>query len=257
MYVKSVYRQDAETRTDAIIKNRNNASITAATAETIEKKEGIQAKNMMGLIDERAAIVVTNVDKAKKKKAGKEKDRTINLTEPVKKFPINSTASNKSILKKNVNSSDTRLYKTSVQDQGHQPHLNPTEISLSLPPQPLTTNPTSPQVMISYQQQLNLLTEQQQKFLSLASHVIPSKGITSMKTPPQQQPNSHLQQSEYLTITPTRLFIDCSKFGLLLNISTIIQHSPSPSRLRMWTRERKRERKRDGNRKLQRSRKRR
>ena len=109
MYVKSVYRQDAETRTDAIIKNRNNASITAATAETIEKKEGIQAKNMMGLIDERAAITVKHVDTAKNKKAEKTKHRTIDLTKPMKKLPINSAASNKSILQKTVNSSDTRL----------------------------------------------------------------------------------------------------------------------------------------------------
>ena len=86
-----------------------------------------------------------------KKKSGKKKDRTIDLTKPVKQLPSNSAASSKSILKKKVNFSDTRLDQTSVQDQGHPPHLNTTDTYSSLLPRPPTTNPTPPQDMDSFQ----------------------------------------------------------------------------------------------------------
>ena len=89
---------------------------------------------MIGIIHKRATIAVTNTDKSKKKKSGQKKDRTIDLTKPIKQLPSNSAASSKYILKKKVNFSDTCLDQTSVQDQDYPPYLNLTKESSLLPP---------------------------------------------------------------------------------------------------------------------------
>ena len=121
-YVKNLNRQEAESRTEAIIINRNNASAISATAEAIEKEDKIQAKNMMGLIDKKSDIVVLNLDKAKKKKSGKKKGKTVDLTEITNIFPETSAAARKFIPKKKVNFSETHQDQMSVLELGQLPN---------------------------------------------------------------------------------------------------------------------------------------
>ena len=80
-YVNNLKIQEAEKRTNALTKTKNTALITEATATAIEDEKNITPKNMVTLIDKRAAITVsklnksilknTNVNKIKNKKKRK------------------------------------------------------------------------------------------------------------------------------------------------------------------------------------------
>ena len=72
-YTQKLNEQEAEKRTEALIKNRDTASITAATAEAIEKEQNVKPKHLVSLIEECAEEAITNAQKKKNKKSKKEK----------------------------------------------------------------------------------------------------------------------------------------------------------------------------------------
>ena len=62
-YVDNLNKQEADKRTVALIRTKNTALITEATATAIEAETNVTPQNMVTLIDRRAIIAVSKSNK--------------------------------------------------------------------------------------------------------------------------------------------------------------------------------------------------
>ena len=79
-YVDNLNEKEAESRTEALRKNRDTTSLTQATADALEKEKSVEPKVMVSLIDDRIDAVA-NKNNKKNKKKNKSKSRTKRTTD--------------------------------------------------------------------------------------------------------------------------------------------------------------------------------
>ena len=79
-YTRQLNEKEAETRTEALIANRDTTSITTATASALENEEKLSPQNMITFVDERISISKENVKGNKNKKKNKNKSKNNNKT---------------------------------------------------------------------------------------------------------------------------------------------------------------------------------
>ena len=204
-YVDNLNRKEAETRTEALVKNRNTASMTAATAEAIEEEESVKPATLINLIDDRTKVAIDKENNKTNKKANKNKNKKNkrkrandeSLTSATSITTVDTdevTRSTPNKRSRSVNFQDVRPDRSNIlllQDQ-----RNATEgTNITLPPRPndyiATTTPMQPTVA-SLQQQLNLLQTQLTSNLSTTtdSQFIPEPSTYHRTPSTLQQMNS-------------------------------------------------------------------
>ena len=167
-YIDGLNKKEAESRTEALIQNRNTSSITTATAEALEEEDNVEPEKLVSLIDDRTAIAIRKSDKNKSKKKKKTDTRHTNTSgEKTTTLPNTSTDNNNDSVKHQGTGFDHQEnthhgrapYRMEHQKKAH---FNLPPYPSSHPLQPPTPHHYSHPTIEMLQQQINSIQEMSQ-----------------------------------------------------------------------------------------------